>query len=69
VNVIALFKSIPLAALLTLVVALFLGSGGMSGGTLAIIGFTVEGTRIYWSWVLFCSGTALIWALLLMIGD
>ena len=66
---IALFKSIPVAALLTLVVALFLGSAGASGGTLAIIGFTIEGTRIYWSWVLFCSGTALVWALMLMLGD
>jgi len=66
---IALFESIPLAAFLTLLLALFLGSGGASGGTLAIFGFAVDGMRIYWSWVIFCSGTALIWALLLMMGD
>ena len=66
---IALFKAIPLAAVLTLILALFLGSGGALGGNLAVFGFDVEGTRLYWSWILFCGGTALAWVMLLMMGD
>lgn len=66
---IALFKAIPLGVLLTLVVAMFIGSGGSSAGVLNVFGFTVEGFRLYWSWMLFCAATGLAWGLLLMIGD
>ena len=72
---IALFKALPFGILLTLVVALFVGSGGLTGGTLAIRSFDVElaefgiDMRLYWSWYLFLGGTGLAWVLLLMMGD
>ena len=65
----ALFKAIPLAAILTLVLTLFLGSGGATGGTLAVFGFKVQGMHLYWSWLIFCCGTGLVWALMMMMGD
>ena len=72
---IALLKAIPFGVFLTLIVALFMGSGGVTGGPLGIRGFDVEiaaleiAFRLYWSWILFLAGTGLTWALLLMIGD
>ena len=72
---IALMKALPLGILLTVVVALFIGSGGSTGGFLNIFHFTVEepdmniNFGMYWSWVLFLIGTGLAWALLLMMGD
>ena len=72
---IALFKAIPFGIFLTLIVALFIGSGGATGGTLAIRPFDVDinqlgiDMRLYWSWYLFLGGTALTWFLMLMMGD
>ena len=72
---IALFKAIPFGIFLTIIVALFMGSGGGTGGTLAIRPFDVEVAQLgidvtlYWSWYLFLGGTGLTWALLLMMGD
>ena len=66
---VALFKAIPLGVFLTLVIALFLGSGGATSGVLHVFGFALGGTRLYWSWMLFCLATGLAWALLLIIGD
>ena len=66
---IALFKAVPLGAFLTLVLALFIGAGESSGGVLEVFGFSVEGYRLYWSWALFCAGTGLAWALMLLKGD
>lgn len=66
---IAMFKAIPLGALLTLIVCLFIGSSGSSGGHLDVFNFTVEGYHIYWSWKMFLAGTGLVWALILMMGD
>ncbi len=66
---IALCKAVPLGIFLTLLVALFVGSAGSSGGALEVFSFQVEGTRLYWSWALFCLGTALAWSLLLLTGD
>lgn len=68
-EMIALFKAIPLSALLTLVLALFIGAGGASGGPFEVFGFSVDGYRLYWSWVLFSAGTGLVWALMLLMGD
>jgi hypothetical protein len=65
--VLALFKAIGLSTALTLLVALFVGSAGAGGGPAEVFAFTVEGTRLYWSWALFCMGTALAWALLAML--
>lgn len=72
---IALFKAVPFGIVLTLLVALFMGSGGATGGTLAIRPFDIEvaqlgvDARMYWSWYLFLGGTGLSWVLLLMMGD
>jgi hypothetical protein len=72
---IALFKAVPFGIFLTLLVALFIGSGGGSGGTLAIRSFDVEvaqlgvNAKMYWSWYLFLGGTGLSWVLLLMMSD
>ena len=66
---IALMKSVPFGIFLTLLVALFMGSGGGTGGTLAIQKFDVMDINVYWSWYLFTGGTLLTWALLLMMGD
>jgi hypothetical protein len=67
--VLALVKALPFGVGLTLLVALFVGSGGSSGGVLEVVGVTFEGMRFYWSWWLFCLGTALAWALLIMMGN
>ena len=72
---IAFLKSVPFGIVLTLVVALFMGSGGATGGTLAIRPFDVDiaqlgiDMRLYWSWYLFLGGTFLTWALMMMMGD
>ena len=72
---IALLKAVPFGIVLTLIVCLFMGSGGGSGGTLAIRSFDVDIAQLgidmtlYWSWYLFIGGTGLTWALLLMMGD
>lgn len=72
---IALFKAIPFGIFLTIVIALFMGSGGATGGTLRIRSFDVDiaqlglDFKMYWSWILFLGGTFLTWALLLMMGD
>ena len=39
---IAMFKAIPLGIFLTLLVALFMGSGGTSGGMLHVFPFQVQ---------------------------
>ncbi len=72
---IALFKAIPFGIAMTIIVCLFMGSGGGSGGMLNIRPFDVDidvlnlDFRLYWSWLMFAIGTGLSWALLLMMGD
>ena len=72
---IALLKAVPFGIFLTLLVRLFMGSGGATGGTLAIFAVRCRcpsmgvDFRLYWSWYLFLGGTGLTWALLLMMGD
>ncbi len=73
---IALLKAIPFGIFLTIVVCLFMGSGGAgSGGMLNIRHFDIDinelnlDFRLYWSWVLFIGATFLAWVLLLMMGD
>jgi hypothetical protein len=68
----AMLKAIPFGIFLTLIVALFIGSGGSSGGMLAIYPFDLEvaeiglDVRLYWSWTLFLASTGLAFAILLM---
>lgn len=69
---IAMFKAIPFGICLTLLVALFMGSGGATGGMLSIFPFDLEiaaiglDIQLYWSWSLFLAGTGLAFALLVM---
>ena len=72
---IAFFKAVPFGIFLTLVVALFMGSGGATGGRLHTFPVYVDYPQLsldfkfYWSWILFLGGTALAWVILLMMGD
>ncbi len=69
---IAMFKAIPFGIFLTLLVALFIGSGGSNGGALVVFPFDVTVAQIslditmYWSWRLFLAATGLAFAILLM---
>ena len=66
------FKALPFGIFLTLIVALFMGSGGATGGTLSIFPFDVTIAEVgldmtlYWSWKLFLGATALAFAILFM---
>lgn len=70
---VALFKAVPFGAFLTLIVALFMGSGGATGGLLGV--FPVDVTMaeygiafdFYWSWVLFLIGTLIAFVLIVML--
>jgi hypothetical protein len=66
---VALFKALPFGIFLTVLVTLFMGSGGSSGGVLMIRRVEVMDIQFYWSWYLFLGGTGLTWVLLLMMGD
>ena len=72
---IAFFKAIPFGIFLTLLVGLFMGSGGGTGGALALRPFDVDiaqlgiDMKLYWSWFLFLGSTFLTWVLMLMMGD
>ncbi|MEM7780481.1 MAG: hypothetical protein AAF697_08845 [Pseudomonadota bacterium] len=59
-----LLKAMVVAAAVTGCVAVVVGSQGTTGGVLAIQSFTVEGTRLYWSWPIFLCGSGLGWGLL-----
>lgn len=69
---VAMFKALPFGIFLTLLVALFIGSGGSSGGLLHVFHFNVTvpelglDVRLWWSWALFLAGTGLTWGILLM---
>jgi hypothetical protein len=68
-----LIKSIPFGIFLTILLCLFIGSGGSTGGVLNIRSFHIEfmdfNVKLYWSWAMFICGTALTWFILLMMGD
>ena len=72
---VAMFKAIPFGIILTLLVALFMGSGGTSGGMLNIFEVQVDALDgllnfdFYWSWMLFLAGTGLAFVFVLMMGD
>lgn len=72
---IAFFKAVPFGAFLALMVALFMGSGGATGGMLNIhtvdVNFPDYGLQFdfYWSWMLFLGGTFLAFIFVLMMGD
>lgn len=56
-------KAVALGIFLALLVSLFIGSGGSSGGLLNVHRVEVLDYNLYWSWPLFVIGTALAWGL------
>jgi len=70
---VTLFKALPFGIFLTVLVCLFLGSGGSSGGILNIrsVHWDIQGfdLHFYWSWAMFVIGTTLAGAILWMMGD
>ena len=67
---VAFFKALPFGIALTILVCLFIGSGGSSGGILNVTSFHVDvmdfNVKLYWSWSVFVAGTLLAWFLILM---
>ncbi|WP_217906793.1 hypothetical protein [Qipengyuania atrilutea] len=57
--IISFVKSLVPGALLTWLVAMFIGTAGSTGGYLYIHYLTVETYSWYWSWPLFIFGTGL----------
>ena len=55
-----------LGAFSAFIVALFIGSGGSSGGMLNVRYVEIEAYHFYWSWPLFVIGTALSFGLFVM---
>lgn len=68
-----LVKALPFGIFLTILVCLFIGSGGSTGGVLNIHSFHIEAmdfnVKLYWSWAMFICGTGLSWVILFMMGD
>lgn len=62
----AFLKAVALGAFLAVIVSLFIGSGGSSGGLLNVRLVTIEGYHFYWSWALFLIGTGLSFGIFLM---
>ena len=61
-----LVKAMPLGAVLTLVVALAIGSQGSKGGPLQIFRAEIYQFDLWWSWPLFLGGTALAWGIMML---
>jgi hypothetical protein len=62
----AFLKAVVLGIALALLVSLFIGSGGSSGGLLNVREISVETFSFYWSWPLFLIGTAISFGIFLM---
>lgn len=54
-----LFKGLIPGFCLTFIVAMILGSNGVSGDWLEVHRVAIEGYRFYWSWPLFIASTGL----------
>ena len=70
---VTLVKALPFGIFLTILVCLFMGSGGSTGGVLNIFSFHIEmmdfNVKLYWSWAMFICGTLLAWAIMFMMAD
>ena len=72
---ISFFKAVPFGIFLTIIVALFIGSGGATGGILDVhlvdVAYPDYGVNFdfYWSWILFIGGTLLAFVFVVMMGD
>lgn len=68
-----LVKAIPFGIFLTIIVCLFMGSGGWDGGILNIRSFHMDlgdmNVKLYWSWAVFTGGSLLAFFIFLMMGD
>lgn len=62
----AFLKALVLGIALALIVSLFIGSGGSSGGLLHVREVAVSDYDFYWSWPLFVIGTALSFGIFIM---
>jgi len=62
----AFLKAVALGIFLALIISLFIGSGGSSGGMLNVHVVSVQNYDFYWSWPLFVIGTALSFGLFMM---
>ena len=62
----AFLKAMALGIFLAVIVSLFIGSGGSSGGMLNVRHVEFEGYHFYWSWALFLIGTGLSFGIFLM---
>ena len=65
----AFLKAVALGIFLALIVSLFIGSGGSSGGLLNVRQVTIEGYQFYWSWAVFLIGTGLSFGLFLIMDS
>lgn len=61
-----MIKALMLGAALSAVVALVIGSQGISAGPLAIHPVAFADARFYWSWPVFLSGSGLAWSIMLL---
>jgi hypothetical protein len=66
--VFAFLKAVALGIFLALVVSLFIGSGGSTGGMLNVRLVAIEGFQFYWSWALFLIGTGLSFGIFLLMS-
>lgn len=62
----ALLKAIVLGAFLAVIVSLFIGSSGSSGGMLNVRQVIVADVQFYWSWALFLIGGGLSFGIFLL---
>jgi hypothetical protein len=60
-------KALIPGLLLTLIVAVIIGSNGSAGGFLNIHHATISGHGFYWSWPLFIASTGLAWGIFAML--
>jgi len=60
------FKAAFIGAVISIAIAVVIGSQGTSGGPLAVQTVYAADVRMYWSWPLFFSSSGLFWALMLL---
>lgn len=59
-----MLKAFGLGVILTVVVAVVVGSQGSSGGALAVHKMTLGDYKVFWSWPLFLAGSGLSWGIM-----
>jgi hypothetical protein len=64
----SLLKAAVAGGFLSVLVSLFIGSGGGSAGFLDVHSVLLWSHTFYWSWPLFLIGTVLTWCLMLLMA-